>query len=518
MKYNRGELPQSHMFQDFASFGPIATKDGDFSGSMMCDLGCFTQDGKDSNKWYFGAVIQSKKDNSWFTYYEWGRTGCSSSDFQFEQFSSRQDAITSYEKQLHKKNDKRGEWYNHPSLGKILRAKKDKDCYLVRVQSKRNVRLIDAQTISVIHDDKKRAKSTSSVICRFDPQVIALLSDLRLGTISYTRSSLIGGNIPSIDAIEEGRKVLNCALDRISKRGASTSDRELIELTRILYSKIPKFKERDSSVADWMLSPTNIVRWQQDLDAFESVINGANISVSNTYGEYDGIDIKRMDLQSELGDFLRKWICGATRNVHGNVGSIKIKAIYCVDRNNDRDRFISAAQQIAIDNPNSKEMPLHQPDLKVQQKHSICEDGVLKRKSRTFLLFHGSRSVNINSIIVNGFKLPKELHNVSLTGALFGPLVYFADDWKKSAGYTSLSNSYWTSGGGSIKGRDAFMFVCDVILGNPYVAKYMQGFSSPPQGYHSIFGKANVSGVLNNEFIIHDVKQICIKHLVEFSV
>jgi len=41
----------------------------------------------------------------------------------------------------------------------------------------------------------------------------------------------------------------------------------------------------------------------------------------------------------------------------------------------------------------------------------------------------------------------------------------------KSAGYCSLNNSYWARGSGAINNRKAFMFIADVVLGNPYVAK-----------------------------------------------
>src|SRR5205085_463357 len=58
---------------DFQCFGPPATRDGDFESVKLCDLGCFTQDGKDSNKYYHAAVVQPKKSHKWFAYFEWGR-------------------------------------------------------------------------------------------------------------------------------------------------------------------------------------------------------------------------------------------------------------------------------------------------------------------------------------------------------------------------------------------------------------------------------------------------------------
>jgi len=107
--------------------------------------------------------------------------------------------------------------------------------------------------------------------------------------------------------------------------------------------------------------------------------------------------------------------------------------------------------------------------------------------------------------------------NLRFTGAMFGPGIYWADDWKKSAGYTSLHGSYWSGGGGSVRGYDAFMFVADVALGNAFVAPGPRGYTSPPAGHHCVFGKAGDSGVMNNEWIVYKTDQNQLRYLVEFT-
>jgi hypothetical protein len=99
---------------------------------------------------------------------------------------------------------------------------------------------------------------------------------------------------------------------------------------------------------------------------------------------------------------------------------------------------------------------------------------------------------------------------------MYGGGIYTADDWKKSAGYCSLSNSYWSRGDGNIQGRGAFMFICDVILGNPYIAEAPRAFNAPPSGYNSIYAKSG-RHVQNNEFIVFDKFQINLRYLVEFE-
>lgn len=130
-KLSKGEFPSSHSSADFKCFGPPATVDGQFEGTMIADMGCFTQDGKDSNKGYHACVCQSTKNDKWYAYFEWGRTGAQHPDCQFVECSSKDDAEEEYAKQCHSKNDKRGEWTTIAGI-KTLRAKAGKDCYLVR--------------------------------------------------------------------------------------------------------------------------------------------------------------------------------------------------------------------------------------------------------------------------------------------------------------------------------------------------------------------------------------------------
>jgi hypothetical protein len=78
-----------------------------------------------------------------------------------------------------------------------------------------------------------------------------------------------------------------------------------------------------------------------------------------------------------------------------------------------------------------------------------------------------------------------------------------------------------------VRGRDAFLFIGDVIIGNPYVAPHGEGFTKPPAGHHSVFGKMNHTKfyadrwddrkLQNNEFIVYAATQCRIRYLVEFQ-
>ena len=51
-KLSKDTFPEKATGADFQCFGPPSTRDGEFDAVKICDLGCFTQDGKDSNKYY----------------------------------------------------------------------------------------------------------------------------------------------------------------------------------------------------------------------------------------------------------------------------------------------------------------------------------------------------------------------------------------------------------------------------------------------------------------------------------
>lgn len=215
-------------------------------------------------------------------------------------------------------------------------------------------------------------------------------------------------------------------------------------------------------------------------------------------------DIKYVDRVSELGKFLYSWWAKSTLNRHGYLKGMSIKGIWEIFRD---DKKFKQKREI-IKSSRNNERPLFQDEIKKSD---------LDKNANVNWLFHGTRSCNLLSILKDGLRLPRQLSGVTITGALFGPGVYWADDWKKSAGYTSLGNSYWSQGSGKIANRSAFMFTGEVILGDIYVSGYGYSKAEPPGGYHSVMGSAGKSGVANNEFIVYNTDQCKIRYLVEFD-
>jgi hypothetical protein len=525
-------FPSGHGPDDFQCFGPAATKDGEFADTRISDCGCFKQDGTDSNKYYHGAVVKSKKTGNWYAYFEWARTGAPNPSFQFVECDSEADAQAAYEKQLHSKNDKRGEWVNHASLGRILQAKAKKDCYLVRPQATRSTGLPDAKTITQNEGAKpngngkkkaaKKSKKLKGKGLKTDSQTMSLMRDLNVGTVNFTRSSMADSALPTQVAIDEGRDILGEAKKRVKKVGddvdEQVADKELKQLTSMMYGRIPKKKGRNADPEEWILSMTNIAQWDADLDAFESALYTVDLGAEAEEDPFGGIPIKNMGWlspQSELGKFIREWMPTASANRHGWVNKMKIKNVWSIERVGDVTKISRAQDRIAKDKINGRvESPLFQPKKRVD----LSRDELKKfTRSKTWMLFHGTRSVNVSGIMRTSLRLPKQLVGVQITGAMFGPGIYWADDWKKSAGYCSLRNSYWAGGSGTIRGRGAFMFIADVALGKPFVAPGPSGYTKPPAGHHSVFGKAGRSHVANNEFITYSGDTNRLRYLVEFD-
>ncbi|MFO0959754.1 MAG: WGR domain-containing protein [Isosphaeraceae bacterium] len=535
-KLARSTFPPGHGPDDFQCFGPPATHDGEFEGCMIADLGFFSQDDKDSNKYYHGAVVQSRKDKAWYAYFEFGRTGVGSPQFQFEGADTKEAAQAIFARQMHEKNDKRGVWTEVAGL-KTLAPKPGKDCYLVRSLAKRVTGLPDARTITVNEGAKpqpaaetakpeapEKAKGKAKPKVQVDPQTSALLRDLRLATIEYTRTSMADASLPTQRSIDDARTLLTEALKRVKAVGGEAKDQandaELRTITGEVYKRIPRHKPRNAAPELWILSASNILQWQQDLDAFESALYAEESQGPRAEPDpYQGMNIRMEWLapESATGKFLRNWWPNATQNKHGNIKGMEIVNAWLVEQKDQSGPFKKRLGEVKV--KAVAERPLHQPD---ERPDLSPADRKAYQKAHVFLGFHGTRSVNVPGILRERLRLPKQLVGVVINGAMFGGGIYWADDWKKSAQYTSLGSGFYSSGAGGVKGRHAFMFAADVIAGSPHLAKEAHGFTAPPDGHHCVFGKQGVTRswgghLLANEWIIYESPQHQMRYLIEFK-
>jgi len=516
-KFDRGVMPPGMTRDDFECFGPVATEDGDFSSAMMADMGCFKQDGHDTNRAYHGAVVKGK-DGAWYTYFEWGRTG-QRGDFQFVKV-----------KQMESKNSKRGEWVTLAGK-RVLQAKPGKDCYLVRPLATRSSQSFGLPSAtSVVTGDvkvktttKKRPAGKKASAVKLDPKTVDLMRALNVATVNYTKKSMQGGTIPTQASIDRGRDLLVEAMKIVSKIGddekVQVNDTTLKMITQEYYARIPIVKPVGAPVSTWILGTNNILRLQTDLDAYESAlkttmcIEEEEVSGGDPLGGMP-IDLSWIDPKSEAGQWIYKWMPKATKNVHGH-RPMKIRNAWLLERHGTPAKFNKAVDQIiAANRGNITERPLFQPS----KPAGLDSDAVARyKKANVGFLFHGTKSVNVSGIMREGLRLPNQLVGVAITGAMFGPGIYWADDWGKSANYCSGGNSYWARGAGHINSRGSFMFVAEVALGKPHVASSWGGYTKPKAGCDCIFGKAGHSGVQNNEWIVFNTDANRLRYLVEFD-
>lgn len=331
-------------------------------------------------------------------------------------------------------------------------------------------------------------------------------------------------SLPTQAAIDEARALLIEAEKLVVKIGDNVNDQidngDLKQVTYALYGRIPKAKPIGAPEASWILSMNNIGSWRNDLDAFESALY-SEVQLSEPQKDpYGGmaLDMEWIDPKTQIGRFLYDWWPSATRNRHGWVpGKMQILNLWRVDRHEDRGRLEKVVDEFSAKKLRISERPLHQEKVKDRPDVDIA---TAKRfwDTNTGFLFHGTRSVNVSGILRKSILMPKQLVGVSINGAMFGPGKYWADDWKKSAGYTSLPGSIWARGDGHVRGRSAFMFAGEVVLGEAFVAPGPRGYTEPPQGKHCVFGKADHSGVANNEWITFRPDQDRLRYLAEFLV
>lgn len=151
-------------------------------------------------------------------------------------------------------------------------------------------------------------------------------------------------------------------------------------------------------------------------------------------------------------------------------------------------------------------------------------DELSKELGNQKLLWHGTDAGNVLSILREGLYCPP-LNNSKfiISGRMFSNGIYCSDQGSKSIRYSA---GRWN---GQNNDR-CFMFLADVVMGNEYwpnrdkennyqfnAKKAHNGEDGTGRKFNSISVKGGTCGVLNNEMIVWNTKQIRLKYLVEFN-
>lgn len=143
---------------------------------------------------------------------------------------------------------------------------------------------------------------------------------------------------------------------------------------------------------------------------------------------------------------------------------------------------------------------------------SLNDEEKLFRKdmSNIMELFHGTKVINILSILKSGLLMPSQTPGRK-TGAMYGNGLYFSDQSTKSLNY--CDGMHWNN---SAKQDKVYLFIADVAMGNYNIPTHSTK-KPPPKNFDSYFAKANNSGVRNNEMIVFNKNQIKLKYIIEMN-
>lgn len=539
-KLGRKELPSNYSPDDFKYQGRPAVEQDDFGPEVgVADMVCVDQFGSDNkNKYYHAGVVNS--NGAWFVYLEWGRVSggkswngsFSGGDFMFVQCNGEDDAREFFQKQSRGKNIKR---LQKKKVGKteIWVGKNGKDGYVVQKLAVRERGLPDAYGIK---DDtglaKKAAakkvakKKTTKKKIDAQPQVIALTKSLVGGTMDYARAAAAkSGVTPTMDSIATVRdELIPEALAILKKVGNDEAkqlkSKKLQDLSTYVATIVPRPIPRSGDASAVLLSATNIASIQLDLDTFEAALMNedfeAEIQEDNQVdpNKVLGRNLTWIDPKSELGKYVEATYLGMTNNRHGNLrGSFKVLNMFAVEDVAKRKAFMDRAKAIAKNRKGEKH---ERAGLQPKKRIDIQDMADWYGDANICIGIHGTRAVNVQPILSSDLRLPKSLKGVHITGAAFGHGIYFATDIKKSHGYTG--GGYY-GGGGTIKSRGFFMFLCDLTVGKTHMARStMWNQVNCPRGADSIFAKRGKTSVQNDEHVIFDPRQQFIRYIIEARV
>ena len=136
------------------------------------------------------------------------------------------------------------------------------------------------------------------------------------------------------------------------------------------------------------------------------------------------------------------------------------------------------------------------------------KDGITYPDSaNVFIGIHGTRATNVQPILASNLRLPTQLPGNLISGALYGQGIYFATDWVKSNSYCSPLPSSNVN----------YMFLCDVVMGNPYLTSTYGSWMTSPSGTDSVAALTNNTGRSHDEHIIFDPNQQRIRYIIEYE-
>lgn len=492
-------------------------KDGTFTVDQVKELAFFDLTGEKaktvgtSNKSYH-IELHVGKDDKCQLYTIWGSTGASTQTKEWRYYTTKTAAQKDFDVIVKSKTKK-----GYKEIDVAQRAQGS-----------------DAAKAIVKAVILKGADAIAPVIpCNLPEPTQHLIAHLFGATSQFVATTLKCplGQL-SNNQIDQGRKCLDDAkaiLNTVSNKLSKKELTSLQDLTNDFYGLIPHNLGQGSRGQMTHLlfdDITKVVQKESDLDTLwdaksvGAVLNN-NSGLDAQYKELNA-DLTWIDSADPLFKFMSSYFSKSKVRGHG-YASAKVKNLWKMERKDkESDFFLENCGRIAKDCgkhvfiQETKNLG-HNPELHVPDRrpdlNSIEKE--LFNKANVWLCWHGTRSANVVGITKRGLMIRPA--GAVITGAMFGSGKYYAHQSTKSLNYTD--GGYWT--GGRSQNSSRFMFLLDVTLGNMFIAPHSHYYHSAPKGFHSVYGKAHNSGVMNDEMITYDYTQKDvqgrIKYLLEIS-
>lgn len=320
----------------------------------------------------------------------------------------------------------------------------------------------------------------------------------------------------NIKMIQSGRECLDIIAEAQNKlvnlKRESTKEKYkgiIVEYSNRYYNIIPhKFSSKKLTISDWLLDTGD-----------------------KLYDEYELLDVMELTLSNA--------VLGGTRKDKGDIDALYAALNSDITLVKDKEIIDSIKKKMR-----EEQLHNHHVSTELVNVYEINQKNAPKFNpscGNVVSLFHGTRAANLMGILSTSIKLPHNLGpNVVLTGAMFGPGVYFGQYSK------SLQYSMSRFGGTRNKGNSSYLFICDVALGNIEMLNSSRN-SYQSKGYNSVMGVGQdafyedtyirgiggtkdfkipksvflrkfggkQSSLLHNEYIVYNQERYRIRYLIE---
>ena len=341
-----------------------------------------------------------------------------------------------------------------------------------------NIRDKSVATVSV-----KQGIDTSSIankkIVRIIDQIVAENIHNITSLTTFTLSSN-GFETPLGPVTKDHVKKAEVALNNLKselKNGKLSTDSQVVRTNNNLYySLIPHQFGRKIQESDWILDDNKLMQEYDLLEQLESAVQMGSTLNKNATQKLNAIGADFDELtDSKEYERLKRYVENSKASNHrgSDVWNYRVKDIFTLKIPQERSRFESQKTKYG----NVKE------------------------------LFHGSKNCNILSIMKNGLIIPK-CNCPTFSGRAFGDGIYAACHSTKSLNY---STNFWNSSHRS-SANNVFLFIVNFAMGKEYITQHC--LSRIPSGYDSCWAKSG-GGLYNDEYIVYNIAQATITHLIE---